>query len=68
MFKVIFRIGNEHSYVWKEVTGVFLKDHANEISSNLMRRHVFNVIVPAEDFEKNGLPAIFNFEQKVVQA
>lgn len=66
MYKVIFRIGNEQHYIWKEVNGVFLKDHAEELCRNLMQRHVFNLLIPAEDFTQNGLPK--TFELKSVEA
>ncbi len=62
MYKVIFRVGNEHSYIWKEVEGIFLNDHAQEISRNLLHRHVFNVVVPVDDFTKNGLPVTFELK------
>jgi hypothetical protein len=64
MYKILFRIGNENSYIWKQIDGVFLKNHAEQLALNLTKHRVFNVIVPADGFE--GLPKTFELKQQSV--
>lgn len=63
MYKVLFRVGNQNSYIWKEVEGVYLEQHAQELANNLTKHRVFNVLVPVDDFNKNGLPSTFDLDK-----
>jgi hypothetical protein len=62
MFKVLFRIGNQDKYIWKEIEGVYLQDHAQELANNLTKHRVFNVMIPSDEYNKNGLPSTFELE------